>query len=92
MISNPPDSHDATELMKRRQQAKENKIAMTKRGKIKEKQQEAKTALMEQALTMGKVEEVKVKEQLHFLKEFNQSMDNIKVEGESASEGDASIW
>jgi hypothetical protein len=90
MISNPPDSHDATELMKRRQQAKENKIAMTKRGKIKEKQQEAKTALMEQALTMGKVEEVK--EQLHFLKEFNRSMDNIKVEGESASEGDASIW
>ncbi len=41
---------------------------------------------MEQALTMGKVEEVK--EQLHLLKEFKQLMDNVEAEGDAALEFD----
>ena len=61
-------------------------MATSTRGKIDEKQQEAKTALMEQALSMGKVEEVK--EQLHLLKEFKESITNVEEHGEDASEFD----
>ncbi len=61
-------------------------MATSKRGKIEEKQQEAKTALMEQALIMGKVEEVK--EQLHLLKEFKQLMDNVEDKGNEVSKFD----
>ncbi len=76
----------AADALKRRMQAKENEMATSKRGKIDEKQQEAKTALMEQALSMGKVEEVK--EQLHLLKEFKESITNVEEHGEDASEFD----
>ena len=76
----------AEDTLKRRMQAKEIEMANSKRGKIDEKQQEAKTALMEQALSMGKVEEVK--EQLHLLKEFKESITNVEENGEDASEFD----
>jgi hypothetical protein len=78
--------NNASNLIKHCQQAKENKIATSENGKIDEMQQEAKAALMQQAVTMGKVEEVK--QQLHLIKEFKDSMDNVEVNGDNASEFD----
>ena len=81
---------EVVKLMKRCLQANEIKTVTTKRGKIKENQQEAKVTLMEQALNMGKVEEVK--EQLHLMKEFKESMDNIEANGDAASEFDKAAY
>ena len=81
---------EVVKLMKRCLQAKENEAATTKQGKIEGKQQEGKVALMEQALNMGKVEEVK--EQLHLMKEFKESMDNIEANGDAASEFDKAAY
>jgi hypothetical protein len=78
--------NNASDLIKHCQQAKENEIATSENGKIDEMQQEAKAALMQQAVTMGKVEEVK--QQLHLIKEFKDSMDNVEVNGDNASEFD----
>ena len=46
----------------------------------------AKTALMEQALVSGAVEQAK--EQLNLLKEFKSSFDNVSTQGDAASEYD----
>ena len=77
---------DAAEMIKRREQAKESEAATTNRAKQEDRMMSAKTALMEQALVSGVVEQAK--EQLNLLKEFKSSFDNVSSQGDAASDYD----
>ena len=63
--------------------------ATTNRAQQEERMMSAKTALMEQALVSGVVEQAK--EQLNLLKEFKSSFDNVSSQGDAASDYDKAV-
>ena len=77
---------DAAEMIKRRSLARDAEATTSNRVKQEERMISAKTALMEQALVSGAVEQAK--EQLNLLKEFKSSFDNVSAQGDAASEYD----